>query len=230
MSNYFKDLNSINVSEKIEKKGNLSYLSWAFAWEELKKAHPAATSKVYETEQGIPYWNDGKTAWVKASVIIDDIEHIEYLPIMDFKNKSVPLDNVTSTDVNKAIQRCITKAIARHGLGLYIYAGEDLPEDEKEQDKKERENAIKKQQDILDYVIAKMNELVEFHGSRENVYALLNLTEKEFLNLYKSNTSKLASIIKQFLTPSTRANQDKIIENKEIDPSKVSEVIINEPK
>ena len=64
------------------------------------------------------------------SVTIEGLEHIEYLPVMDFRNNSIPSDKVTSFDVNKAIQRSLTKACARHGLGLYIYAGEDLPEDE----------------------------------------------------------------------------------------------------
>ena len=75
--------------------------------------------------------------WVKTGVTVNNIEHIEYLPVMDFKNKSIPVENVTSFDVNKTIQRSLTKACARHGLGLYIYAGEDLPEGE-ETPKKER--------------------------------------------------------------------------------------------
>ena len=130
MENYFIRLNNINCSEKIEKKNGLSYLSWAWAWGEIKKIHPTANYKIYETENGVNYWTDGRTGWVKTGVTINDIEHIEYLPIMDFKNKSIPLENITSFDVNKAIQRSLTKACARHGLGLYIYAGEDLPENE----------------------------------------------------------------------------------------------------
>ena len=130
MENYFIKLNNIDCSKKIEKKNGLSYLSWAWAWAEIKKIHPTANYKIYETETGINYWTDGRTGWVKTGVTIDDIEHIEYLPIMDFKNKSIPLESITSFDVNKAIQRSLTKACARHGLGLYIYAGEDLPETE----------------------------------------------------------------------------------------------------
>ena len=129
--NYFTKLNSIDVSDKTEEKGGLTYLSWAWAWGEVKKIHPTANYKVYETEGGCIYWTDGKTAWVKTSVTIDDIEHIEYLPVMDFRNNSIPVEKITSFDVNKAIQRSLTKAIARHGLGLYIYAGEDLPEERK---------------------------------------------------------------------------------------------------
>ena len=133
--NYFEVLNSINVQDKVEKKNGLSYLSWAFAWGEIKKIHPTANYVIYEreTEYGpVNYFTDGKTAWVKTGVIINDIEHIEELPVMDFKNKSILLDNITSFDVNKTIQRSLTKAVARHGLGLYIYAGEDMPEGEEE--------------------------------------------------------------------------------------------------
>lgn len=129
MTNYFEELNNINCADKIEKKNGLSYLAWAFAWGELKKKHPSATYTIYENANGWCYHTDGKTGWVKTGVTIDGLEHIEYLPIMDFKNKSIPLDNITSFDVNKAIQRSLTKAVARHGLGLYIYAGEDLPEE-----------------------------------------------------------------------------------------------------
>ena len=136
--NYFENLNNINVSEKIETKNGLNYLSWAWAWGELKKKHPNATYKVYEreTEYGpVNYFTDGKTCWVKVGVEIEGIEHVEMLPVMDYKNKSILLDNINSFDVNKNIQRCLTKAIARHGLGLYIYAGEDLPEENADNDK-----------------------------------------------------------------------------------------------
>lgn len=133
MDNYFTELNSINVQDKIEKKGNLSYLSWAYAWAEVKKLHPDAAYTIYENAEGWNYHTDGRTCWVKTGVTVNGIEHIEYLPVMDYKNNSIPLDKVTSFDVNKAIQRSLTKAVARHGLGLYIYAGEDLPEAEKDE-------------------------------------------------------------------------------------------------
>jgi len=128
MENVFKRLNEINVNDKTDLKGKLTYLSWAWAWAEACKVYPKTTRKVYETDNGMNYFTDGKTAWVKVGVTIEDLEHIDYLPIMDFKNKSVSIENVTSFDVNKAIQRSTTKALALHGLGLYIYAGEDLPD------------------------------------------------------------------------------------------------------
>lgn len=147
MDNYFKALNDINVNGKTEQKNGLTYLSWAWAWGELKKMFPDSTYTVYENSEGWNYFTDGKTCWVKTGVTVNGIEHIEYLPVMDFKNKSIPADNVTSFDVNKAIQRSLTKAVARHGLGLYIYAGEDLPEEEakvKEEEAKAKEEAKKK--------------------------------------------------------------------------------------
>ena len=125
----FKTLYTIDVSKKTEKKNGMSYLSWAWAWAELKKVAPTANYKVYENNNGWNYFTDGKTCWVKTGVTVDEIEYVEYLPVMDYRNKSIPVNNVTSFDVNKAIQRSLTKAIARHGLGLSLYAGEDLPED-----------------------------------------------------------------------------------------------------
>jgi hypothetical protein len=124
----FDTLNEINVNEHTEKKNNLTYLSWAWAWAEVKKKYPLANYTIYENKDGWNYFTDGKTAWVKTGVTIEGLEHIEYLPVMDYNNRSIPLERVTSFDVNKAIQRSLTKAVARHGLGLYIYAGEDLPE------------------------------------------------------------------------------------------------------
>lgn len=128
----FSTLNDINVNGHVEKKNGLSYLSWAWAWAEVKKNYPDAIYTIYENKDGLFYHTDGQTAWVKTGVTINGIEHIEYLPVMDMRNKSIRIDAITSFDVNKAIQRSLTKACARHGLGLYIYAGEDLPESEQE--------------------------------------------------------------------------------------------------
>lgn len=151
--NYFAELNSINCNDKTEAKNGLTYLAWAYAWAELKKKFPKSFYTVYENESGWNYFTDGKTAWVKTgvTVVVEEdektgrgysIEHIEYLPVMDFKNKSIPVDVLTSFDVNKTIQRSLTKAVARHGLGLYIYAGEDLP-DEKDGSAEQRVSEAK---------------------------------------------------------------------------------------
>ena len=128
----FDVLNAINVNEHTEKKNGLTYLSWAWAWSKVKEHFPDAYYTIYENANGWNYHTDGRTCWVKTGVTINGIEHIEYLPVMDYRNASIPAEKVTSFDVNKAIQRSLTKAVARHGLGLYIYAGEDLPETEQE--------------------------------------------------------------------------------------------------
>ena len=165
----FSTLNGINVNEHTEKKGKLTYLSWAWAWAEVKKAYPDATYTIYENAEGWNYHTDGRTAWVKTGVTIEGIEHIEYLPVMDFKNESVPLERLTSFDVNKAIQRSLTKACARHGLGLYIYAGEDLPDGQEKPSKKsgkEFKPAPKKKDDPAAMYEPKIQALEAFNPER----------------------------------------------------------------
>lgn len=136
----FETLNAINCNDHVEKKNGLSYISWAWSWAELKKVYPKSFYTIYENEHGWNYFTDGKTAWVKTGVTVVDgdekLEHIEYLPVIDYRNKSIPLDQINSFAVNTSIQRSLTKAVARHGLGLYIYAGEDLPEEASEELKK----------------------------------------------------------------------------------------------
>lgn len=124
--NYFIELYEEDVSKYVEKKNGLNYVSWAMAWKGVKEKHPKATYKIYENPDGWNYFTDGRTCWVKTGVTIDGLEHIEYLPVMDYRNKAIPLERVTSFDVNTAIQRSLTKACARHGYGLKVYAGEDV--------------------------------------------------------------------------------------------------------
>lgn len=124
----FEQLSALNLSDKTEKRGNLTYLSWGHAWAEAKKLFPDVQRIVYESETGMNYHTDGHTAWVKVGVVINGIEHIDYLPIMNHMNKSIKLPDITSFDVNKTIQRSTVKALALHGLALNIFAKEDFPE------------------------------------------------------------------------------------------------------
>ncbi len=133
------------VTEKIEKKWykdksgkpySLSYLSWAWAWGEVKKFYPEATYTIHED---IIYPNN--TVEVRVSVTIEGQEHMMWLPVMDFKNNSKA--SPTSREISDARMRCLVKAIAMHGLGHYIYAGEDLPESE-------IEPPIKEEKQIMD--------------------------------------------------------------------------------
>lgn len=166
VSNYFEILNSVNVNEHAEKKNGLTYLSWAWAWAEVKKRFPDAVYTVYENEEGWFYHTDDKTCWVKTGVTINSIEHVEYLPVMDYRNKSIPADAVTSFDVNKSIQRSLTKACARHGLGLYIYSGEDLPEQEQKTETCEECNSNIHSTIKRDGTEWKPNEIAKYSKSR----------------------------------------------------------------
>ena len=171
--NYFQKLYDVDVKEKVKKKNGLNYVSWAAAWAEVKKIYPDATYHIYERETPdglvINYFTDGKTCWVKTGVTIGDIEHIEDLPVMNYKNESIKLENVTSSDVNKSIQRSLTKACARHGLGLYIYEGEDLPETVKKE-KKEQDEELTNQKNAL---IELMGTLIDGGVDKEDIYAII---------------------------------------------------------
>tara|TARA_R110000751_G_scaffold5675_2_gene25572 strand:- start:12182 stop:12787 length:606 start_codon:yes stop_codon:yes gene_type:complete len=125
----FETLAAINVYDYIDKRGGLSYVSWANAWMLLKREFPTATRTIYEHDHtGMNYFSDGRTCYVKVGVTINKQEIIDMLPVMDFRNKSISVDSVTSMDVNKAIQRSTVKCIAMHGLGIGVYTGEDIPE------------------------------------------------------------------------------------------------------
>ena len=126
----FETATKVNVNDKTEKKGNLTYLSWAWAWAEFKKIYPEATYEVKKFD-GMPYVHDTDTGYmVYTSVTADGLTYEMWLPVMDSRNKT--LMNATMFDINKTIMRCLTKNLAMFGLGLYIYAGEDLPEDEEQ--------------------------------------------------------------------------------------------------
>jgi hypothetical protein len=121
-TNYTK-LRSIDCSDKVEKKGNLTYLSWAWAVDKLLLADPAAN-----WEHGTPVMF-GETMMVTCSVTCFGLTRTAHLPVMDNRNKAI--SSPDAFQVNTAMQRCLVKAIALHGLGLYIYAGEDIPDGQK---------------------------------------------------------------------------------------------------
>jgi hypothetical protein len=127
----YATLSAIDVRPKVERKGQLDYLSWANAWHLLLQKYPDSTRCVYEDPStGLNFFSDGRTAYVKVGITVKGIEHIDMLPVMDFRNNSISVDKMTSFDVNKTIQRATTKAIAMHGLGLSLWTGEDVPAEE----------------------------------------------------------------------------------------------------
>lgn len=164
----FDELNAINVNDKTEKKksGNteLTYLSWPWAWAEVKRRFEDASYTIWKDENNRPYILDPETGYmVYTTVTIGGVTHEMWLPVMDGANKAMrnspykymtkyngekTCEAATMMDINKTIMRCLVKNLAMFGLGLYIYAGEDLPEEEKQQnppkaEKKEEKPAAK---------------------------------------------------------------------------------------
>ena len=145
----FENLFEVNVNDHIEKKKDLSYLSWPYAWAEVKKRYPKANYKIHQFgEKQLPYvFDEGIGFMVFTSVTIEDVTHSMWLPVMDSSNKAIKsegytydtrlkkdisVEPATMFDVNKAIMRCLVKNLAMFVLGIYIYSGEDLPEVEVE--------------------------------------------------------------------------------------------------
>lgn len=140
----FAELYSLDVGDYIEKKQGLSYLTWSYAWAEFKKIYPDATYEVKKDEQGRCYFGDENIGYmVYTTVTAGGLTYEMWLPVMDNANKSMKLnaytyqtrngeksvDAISMFDINKAVMRCLVKNLAMFGLGLYIYAGEDLPID-----------------------------------------------------------------------------------------------------
>lgn len=168
----FEQLYTINVKDKTEQKNGLTYLSWAWAWAEFVKVCPEAKYEI-KMFDGKPYVYDDKLGYmVFTSVTVGDDTKDMWLPVMDSSNKSMkdhpyqykakqwqngkPIvvdktcEPASMFDINKAIMRCLTKNISMFGLGLYIYAGEDLPEEIKDEQKEERWEGLEKPQGLKD--------------------------------------------------------------------------------
>lgn len=127
MERTFEEIYKIDVSGKTEQKGSMTYLSWAYAWAEFKKVYPEAKYEVKKFIDGLPYVKDGEVGYmVYTEVTAGGCSYEMWLPVMDSRNKAIL--KPTMFDINKTIMRCLTKNLAMFGLGLYIYAGEDLPE------------------------------------------------------------------------------------------------------
>lgn len=143
----FQELYSLNVNQYVEQKNELSYLAWSYAWAEFKKVYPAATYEIKKDDHGRCYFGDENIGYmVFTSVSAGGLTYEMWLPVMDGANKSMKLNGYTYKtkfgeksvepismfDINKTIMRCLVKNLAMFGLGLYIYAGEDLPQDIRE--------------------------------------------------------------------------------------------------
>ncbi len=134
MESVFKKLYETNVNEHIEKKGQFSYLSWPYAVAQLRLADPTASWEVKRFADDLPYQKTDLGVFVEVAVTVQGVTLSQIHPVLDGKNR--PLLEPSAFDINTSIQRCLVKAVALHGLGLYIYAGEDLPDAENQNDGK----------------------------------------------------------------------------------------------
>lgn len=196
-----KDLLKLNVNEHTEKKGNLTYLSWAWAWDLALKADEQATYKV-EMFGDKCYMDINGTAMVFVTVTIFGKPMTCQLPVMDFRNKAIT--NPDAFAVNTAIMRCMTKALSLHGLGLYIYSGEDLPEDAVAKIKPTDGALVtEKQKSMLHDVATSIRDHFEqgdIIGAVEEVMTVTDVEEKTYL--WSLLDSKIRSAIKNQLKES----------------------------
>jgi len=179
MDNSFAHLNQINVSAHIEKKGEFAYLSWPFAVAQLRLADPAAFWEVRRFD-GLPYLRTETGYFVEVAVTVEGITLSQIHPVLDGKNR--PLLEPTAFDINTSIQRCLVKAIALHGLGLYIYAGEDLPNGEEQPKPQPKVTPIQNQRPITAAQLRYLKRLIaEAKSSEEHLKDYFNLDRLEDL-------------------------------------------------
>ena len=186
-TNIFEILDSINVNEYTEKKGKFTYLSWTYAVRELLRVAPNATWIIHEyecsSESGVtlqPYMKTDAGYFVKVTVIIDDISRTQVHPVLDNRNQSLKQPN--AFQINTSIQRCLAKAIALHGLGIYIYAGEDLPEPPKPLSSEQKEN--------IHILLSNLNDKVKIKEIKDKI-------KSEEINEwnYKASIAKLERLV-----------------------------------
>lgn len=169
----FQTLNEYDVTEHLKNKRNIIYLPWSKAWTIIKTLYPSSEIKTWENEDfdgdERRYFTDGKTAWVKVSITIDGHTETECLAVMDLQSKSIPLDSITSADVEKSIKRCFVKCAALHGLGLSLWTGEELSSAAR---KKKEDDLKSMKNDILSAITEKLDAGV----AREQIYKVLETT------------------------------------------------------
>lgn len=157
----YKVLSSEDMGKYHKSKNNMTYLPWSAAWGKVLEHYPDATYIVIEDENGVNYHTDGKTAWVKTSLTIDGITRCEQLPVLDYKNNSIGIDDITSSAVNKSIKRCLTKNCALFGLDLNLWMGEELSDNAKVvKEKKEKEDSDRLKS-VKEDILATISDLIK---------------------------------------------------------------------
>ena len=162
-NNVFKLLNEYDVTEHLKKKDKIIYLPWSKAWTIIKSLFPTAKFTIHKKNDGCIYHTDGKTAWVEVSITINGWTETESLAVMDFRNKSISIESITSADAEKSIKRCLVKCAALHGLGLSLWTGEELSSAAKRKKEKDLDDV---KQDILGTIAEKLDAKVP----KEEIY------------------------------------------------------------
>lgn len=181
--NKLNELLALDVSNFTEKKNGLSYLSWANAWREFIKLYPSATYVINKDENGIPCFGNSELGYmVYTTVTVEELTHEMWLPVMNYMNKAIK--NPDMFDVNKAIMRCLTKNLAMFGLGLYIYAGEDLPECDSQP--QEEIIPVTEISPVTQKELTTLKNLAKRKGITEDL--LLKYTKKEFKSTLEDMT------------------------------------------
>lgn len=202
MSSVWETLSKIDVSEHTEEKNGLTYLSWAWAWGIVKKYYPKATftKNLYSSANNdctLPYMIDpAGYAFVSVTVDIDGETQTEILPVLDYANKSVSQPN--SFQVNTALQRCLTKCLAFHGLGHYIYAGEDLPEGVEQKVTIESSNGEKKDVEGLSLVAEVFNTFIPECKTVEELRGFWGINKQAIDILKKGDKPLFDTVLKNF--------------------------------
>ncbi|MDP7981010.1 DUF1071 domain-containing protein [Bacillus multifaciens] len=216
--NYFAELASIDVSKHVEKKGRFSYLSWSWAVDQLLKKCPDATWQVVRFD-GLPYMKTEVGYFVEVEVTVNNITRSQIHPVLDNYNK--PIAKPTSFQINTSIQRCLAKAIALHGLGLYIYSGEDIPRDDEPKQPNKQQSTVPEQEQQRQAQVANEQRIQAIHAQiRElsEVYGMLfeetKATVKQSLGIqtFKGITVQQASNVQRTITSwlnDAKANQQK---------------------
>lgn len=201
----FEEIYAINVNDKTEKKGNLTYLSWAYAWAEFKKVYPGAKYKINAFDGTYCTGNEKMGYMVQTEVTAEEQTYEMWLPVMDHKNSAILQPKMT--EINKTIMRCLTKNLAMFGLGLYIYAGEDLPEGDdgneggrvETNDQNKPKTAPKTQDKAKDGERLTKAEMVEKWGVK-NVEQMIAWLENKMGVRFKDWTADDAKEVRAFLS------------------------------